>query len=235
MPRSRSLFIIAATTPIFLFLFGCNTKPERAPVIGYAFAGPATLNLHKEIDSKSPTVTSVHHGDKLAIVGQRRRWYRVRTGTGTEGWTSDRELLDTAQMQRLRGLAAETTGLPSQGIATTFSSLNVHTEPSRQSPSFVQVREKEKVDVIAHKVTERTGALEKRELIPPKPKLEKKKVRKRPRKFPSHRHRPHRSRRRTGLNCHSRINRNRMPRKPLTVPLMTGLSYGLKPDRAGGY
>lgn len=143
-------------------------------MIGHAYAGPATLNLHKEIDSKSPTVTIVHHGDKLDIVGQRRRWYRVRTAKGVEGWTSDRELLDTAQMQRLRGLAAETNGLPSQGIATTFGTLNVHTEPSRQSPSFVQMKEHEKVDVIAHKVTERSAALEKRELIPPKPKVEKK-------------------------------------------------------------
>jgi hypothetical protein len=143
-------------------------------VIGHAYAGPATLNLHKEIDSKSPTVTKVHHGDTLEIVGQRRRWYKVRTASGMEGWTSDRELLDRAQMQRLRGLAAETNGLPSQGIATTFGGLNVHTEPSRQSPSFVQVKEHEKFDVIAHKVSERTVALEKRELVPPRPKPEKK-------------------------------------------------------------
>jgi hypothetical protein len=143
-------------------------------VIGHAYAGPATLNLHSEIDSKSPTVTTVHHGDKLDIVGQRRRWYRVRTANGIEGWTSDRELLDTAQMRRLKGLAGETNGLPSQGIATTFGTLNVHTEPSRQSPSFVQMKEHEKVDVIAHKITPRTAALEKRELIPPRPKLEKK-------------------------------------------------------------
>jgi hypothetical protein len=173
MPGSRSFSIIAAVS-ILCALAGCNNKPERAPVIGHAYAGPATLNLHKEIDSKSPTVTSVHHGDKLEIVGQRRRWYRVRAANGVEGWTSDRELLDTAQMRRLRGLAAETNGLPSQGVATTFSNLNVHTEPSRQSPSFVQVKEKEKVDVIAHKVTERAAALEKRELIPPRPPVEKK-------------------------------------------------------------
>jgi hypothetical protein len=165
-------------------LSACDAKPDRAPVIGHAYAGPATLNLHKEIDSKSPTVTIVHHGDKLEIVGQRRRWYKVRTANGTEGWTSDRELLDTAQMRRLRALGTETTGLPSQGVATTFSNLNVHTEPSRQSPSFVQVNEHEKVDVIAHKVTERTATAEKRELVPPRPKLEKKKGKEKTSKIP---------------------------------------------------
>jgi hypothetical protein len=183
MSRFRSLRITVAAI-VLCALSGCNAKPERAAVIGHAYAGPATLNLHKEIDSKSPTVTIVHHGDKLEIVGQRRRWYKVRTPNGIEGWTSDRELLDTAQMQRLRALAAETTGLPSQGIATTFSNLNVHTEPTRQSPSFVQVREHEKVDVIAHKVTERTAAAEKRELIPPRPKPEKKKGKEKASKIP---------------------------------------------------
>jgi SH3-like domain-containing protein len=183
MPRSRSLQTIAGAI-VLCALSGCNAKSDRAPVIGHAYAGPATLNLHKEIDSKSPTVTIVHHGDKLEIVGQRRRWYKVRTAGGTEGWTSDRELLDTAQMQRLRALAAETTGLPSQGVATTFSTLNVHTEPSRQSPSFIQVKEHEKVDVIAHKVAERTAAAEKRELIPPRPKPEKKKGKEKASKIP---------------------------------------------------
>ncbi len=169
---SRTLRIIAFAAGLCA-LSGCNAKPQQASVIGHAWAGPATLNLHKEIDLKSATVTTVGHGEKLEIVGQRRRFYKVRTAAGIEGWTSDRELLDTAQMQRLKALAAETAGQPSQGIATTFSNLNVHAEPVRQSPSFIQVKEHEKVDVIAHKVAERTAVVPKRELIPPRPKAEK--------------------------------------------------------------
>jgi hypothetical protein len=76
-------------------------------------------------------------------------------------------------MQRLKALAKETAGLPSQGIGTTFSDLNVHTEPSRQSPSFLQVKEHEKVEVIAHRVIPRV-APPKRELVPPRPKVERK-------------------------------------------------------------
>lgn len=179
MPHSRSFFI-TATVAISgciisgCVISGCSQKPQDASVIGHAWAGPAALKLHKEIDPKSLTVATVHHGERLEIIGQRRRWYRVRTAAGAEGWTSDRELLDAAQMNRLKALAAETNGLPSQGVATTFSALNVHTEPSRQSPSFVQIKEKEKVDVITHRVSERSATLEKRELVLPRPKVEKK-------------------------------------------------------------
>jgi hypothetical protein len=176
-PAFRSLPIVCLGLPLGLLLGaleGCDTKPPADPVIGHAFAGPASLNLHQEIDSKSPTVAISHHGDALDIVAQRRRWYKVRTAKGVAGWVSDRELLDTAQMKRLRALAKETAGMPSQGAATTFGNLNVHSEPSRQSPSFVQVKEHERVDVIAHKVTPRAAAAPKRELIPPRPKVERK-------------------------------------------------------------
>jgi hypothetical protein len=156
-----------------LGLCSCNRTPatNRDPVIGEAWAGPATLNLHKDIDPKSPTAATVHHGDRLDIVTQRRRWYKVRTPKGIEGWTDDRALLDTAQMNRLRALAKDTTGLPSQGTATTFDTLNVHTEPNRQSASFLQVREGEKFSVIAHRVLERTPP-PKRQLVLPRAKIE---------------------------------------------------------------
>jgi hypothetical protein len=158
-----------------LLITACRQRPAEESAIGHAFAGPATLNLHKDIDSKSPTVAVAHHGDALDIVAQRRRWYKVRTPKGQEGWTSDTQLLDTAQMKRLQALAAETAGMPSQGVATTFSALNVHSEPSRTSTSFVQIKEHEKVDVIAHKVTLRSAAAPRRELLPAKPRVEKKK------------------------------------------------------------
>jgi hypothetical protein len=110
-----------------------------------------------------------HHGDHLDITAQRRRWYKVRTPKGVTGWTEDRDLLDTGQMNRLKDLAKETSGMPSQGAATTFDTLNIHTEPNRQSASFLQVKEGEKFDVIAHRVLTRTP-LPRRELLAPKPK-----------------------------------------------------------------
>lgn len=169
--------------PASALFSSCSAGPQKTAVIGEAYAGPAALNLHQDIDSKSATVAVAHHGERLDIVAQRRRWYKVRTAKGIEGWTSDRELLDTAQMSRLRALAAQTAGLPSQGKATTFGALNVHTEPNRQSASFLQIREKEIFDVIAHRVAERIP-LPKRQLIAPPPKVEKKKNKEKVSKIP---------------------------------------------------
>jgi Bacterial SH3 domain len=174
---SRTLWIVGSVG-LLAMLAGCQTKQNQTPVIGSAWAGPASLKLRKDIDSKSLVVATVAHGDKLDIVGRRRLWYKVRTAKGVEGWTSDRQLLDKSQMQRLGSLARETAGMPSQGVATTFDALNVHTEPSRLSPSFMQVAPHEKVDVIAHRISPRTTEAPKRELVTPAPKPQKKQTKK---------------------------------------------------------
>lgn len=171
VPRGPKNAVVAACPLVLLALVlaSCSRGPEREPSIGEAFAGPATLSLRKEIDPKSAVVGTAHHGDRLEITDQRRRWYKVRAPSGATGWTEDRDLLDTAQMNRLKELAKETAGLPSQGAATTFDTLNIHTEPNRLSASFLQVKEGEKFDVIAHRVLTKTP-LPKRELVAPRPK-----------------------------------------------------------------
>lgn len=166
MPRFRRRLLLVAVAA----LSACNRGPERAPVIGVAYAGPASLALHGDVDLKSPVVATAHHGDRLEIVGRRRSsWYKVRTTTGLEGWAGDRDLLDPAQMARLKKLAEETAQMPSQGVASSFSALNVHTEPNRQAASFVQVAEKEKFDVLARRTAPRVP-LPSRQLIQEAPK-----------------------------------------------------------------
>jgi hypothetical protein len=167
------LFWIFVPVAALLTLACGSIAPERDSGIGEAYAGPATLTLHTDIDPKSPATATVRHGDRLEITARRRRWYKVRTPKGAQGWTDDTGLLDKNQMNRLLALAKETAGLPSQGLATTFGTLRVHTEPNRQAVSFVDVSEGEKFDVMAHRVAAR-APLPRRELIPPAPKAERK-------------------------------------------------------------
>jgi hypothetical protein len=136
-------------------LVSCSDKPRPVASIGEAFVGPSTLNLRTELALKSAIAATVKHGDKLAIVEYRHRLVKVRTEKGAEGWTDLRQLLSPKQMSALRDMAQSASRDQSQGQATVFESLNMHTEPSRTSPSFGQVPENGKVDVIGHKLTPR--------------------------------------------------------------------------------
>jgi hypothetical protein len=97
-------------------------------------------------------VATVKHGDKLDVLELRRRFIRVRTAQGVEGWTDSNLLLTDQQMDDLRHLAEGASKLASQGKATAFDTLNMHSAPARQSPSFFQIAENEPVDVIGHRL-----------------------------------------------------------------------------------
>jgi hypothetical protein len=162
-----------------LGLVSCERGPRRANPIGEAFAGPAVLKIRRDIPLESPVVATVKHGESLALLQKRRRFFKVRVASGLEGWTDERQLLAKEDMDKLRELAARALRMPPQGQATAFGELNVHTQPSRQSPSFLQIKENEKVEVLTHVAAPRTD-LTRKALLPPPPKKEKAPVKKAP-------------------------------------------------------
>ena len=82
-------------------------------------------------------------------------------------------------MAALQQLSKDTSKYPSQGKATTYDLLNVHTEPNRLSPSYLQVQAGERVDVIGRKLTPKLAPARKPLVIaapkPPRRAREKKK------------------------------------------------------------
>jgi hypothetical protein len=166
-----------------LFLCGCSKGPPRAQPVGEAFVGPATLKIRSDIPLQSSAVTTVKHGDRLEILQTRRRFLRVRTPSGAEGWTDERLLLAADDMDALRALTAHAAKLPSQGVATTYAPLNIHTQPVLSSPSFLQLKENDKFDVLQSIVLTRSDAPRK-SLLPPAPKKPKALARKEARKAP---------------------------------------------------
>lgn len=141
----RRILIFALT-----ILVGCSSGPPQDPVLGEAFVGPASLQIRQELAARAALVATVKHGERLALIGRRRRFYKVRTSSGAEGWADGRQLLSPANMNELKDLAERAANSPSQGRASVFEPLNVHTRPNRQAPSFFQIRHDQQVEVVAH-------------------------------------------------------------------------------------
>ncbi|HUO28112.1 MAG TPA: SH3 domain-containing protein [Bryobacteraceae bacterium] len=153
---------------LLLGMAACRSSESRAPVIGEAFAGPALLSIRQDIPLQSPVVATVKHGERLEIIQHRRRFMKVRTARGAEGWTEDHLLLSSGEIAALKDVERRALAMPSQGLASTYDMLNVHTEPNRLSPSFLQIKEGGKVDVIAHVESPRVPPV-RQSLIPPRP------------------------------------------------------------------
>jgi Bacterial SH3 domain len=138
-----------------LFLAACNQQPERSPAIGEAFVGPLSINIRQDLTAKAQIVGTAKHGERLEVLQTRRAFSRVRTKQGIEGWTDGKQLLSTQQMTDLRRIAEQSAQLPSQGAATVYETLNVHTTPNRDAPSSHQLTENAVVDVIGHRLEPR--------------------------------------------------------------------------------
>lgn len=148
----------AATLLLLSLVVSCSTQPSKPPSIGEAYVGPTTLNIRQDIEPKSAVSATVKHGEKLEVLEYKRRFVRVRTAQGAEGWTDTRQLLTPEQMAQLRHMAESAAQYPTQGAATVYEPLNMHTEPNRSSPSFWQVAENVKFDVIGHRLVPRNQA-----------------------------------------------------------------------------
>lgn len=182
--RFGSIIKVNAGLAALLLLAGCRGGPPRAPGIGEAYVGPAVLNVRGDIPMESKTAATVKHGERLEILQRRRKFLKVRTAGGAEGWVSENQLLSSADMTRLNELAERAAKMPAQGVATSFGDLNVHTQPNAHAPSFVVIRNGEKFTVLAHLMAPRTDP-RRTALIPPAPKRAPAKKPERDSKYPS--------------------------------------------------
>jgi hypothetical protein len=149
---------IAAGLLALALLPACRRRePPRAPAIGEGFVAPETLSLRKEISLSSPSVATIRRGERVEIIQKRRRFVKVRTAANQEGWTEQGQLLTPELERQIDQLAKQSAGLPSFGIYHTRDKLNIHFEPYRWSPTFYQLKEEEKVDLLGRRRTERSS------------------------------------------------------------------------------
>lgn len=118
-------------------LNGCTSRSSDS--LGEAYVAPATLNLRHDLTGKIGTVAVLRHGEHLDIVDVRRRFVKVRTAKGIEGWVDSSQLLSTEQMDQIRRDDKTYRALPSEGAASAYETTNVHIEPSRASPAFTSI------------------------------------------------------------------------------------------------
>lgn len=163
-PVTVCTFFIA----LLLTLTGCGGT-DSSQVLGEAYVAPTTLTLRRELNQKN-TVATLKHGDRVAVIETRRRFVKIRTAKGEEGWVDSLQLLSPEQMDQVKREERKSLALPSEGSATVFEALNIHIDPSRQSPAFARIPETGSVSVLAHRIEPKTSAPSKAlPLVPERP------------------------------------------------------------------
>lgn len=151
--RSGRRVLFSLVVLVSLLAAGCGRAAGPAKEYGYVSARRAYLR--DRIAMVYNKVATLQNGDRVQILDRKRRFLKVRTDAGEEGWIEQRFVAGQDVYDALQQLARANVRDPAQSTATTRASLNMHVEPSRVSPAIYQLKEGDKVEVLKRAVTEK--------------------------------------------------------------------------------
>ncbi len=139
---------------IFIFLLaGCGRGRSKILEINYVSA--PQVNLRDRLAAVYNKVGVVKNGERVEVLEHQRRFVRVRSASGAEGWVEQRYLVDQQVFEGFQKLAKNSQNAPIQAQGTTRNDSNLHVEPGRDTEHLYQLPASEKVAVLQRATAEK--------------------------------------------------------------------------------
>jgi SH3-like domain-containing protein len=126
----------------------------------YMYVSAAETSLRDRVATMYNKMGTVHNGDRVEVLERERRFVRVRTDGGQEGWIEERSLIAQDVYDDFQKLAQDNANTPAQAHGTTRAELNMHVTASRDAEHLYQLKDGEKVEVLRRATADKN---------PPKP------------------------------------------------------------------
>jgi SH3-like domain-containing protein len=137
-----------------LLLGGCGRGRGRVQEIAYVSSPQAILRDHvSAVFSKTGVVKN---GDRVQVLERERRFVRVRTASGAEGWIEQRSLVPQSVYDGFQKLAQQEQNVSIQATGTTRNDTNIHLEPGRETDHLYQLNQGSKVAILKRATAEKT-------------------------------------------------------------------------------
>src|SRR5205823_7393558 len=140
----------------------------------YMWVSAPQVSLRDRVATLYSKTGIVRNAERVEVLEKQKRFARVRSTEGEEGWIELRYLVDEGVFNGFQSLVKQASPLPIVGFATTRSTLNIHLAPARDTEVLYQLREGEKIEILKRAVGEKPEPGAKRpDELPAKPKNEK--------------------------------------------------------------
>jgi Bacterial SH3 domain/GW (Gly-Tryp) dipeptide domain len=155
--RSYFLRIIAAVAALLLLASVPACKRAVIAKHEYMYVSAPETSLRDRVATMYNKVGTVHSGDRVDVLERAKRFVRVRTDSGVEGWVEQRSLVNQEVFDGFQKLAQDATNMAVQGHGTTRAELNMHLTPSRDGEHLYQLKEGEKVEILKRATTDKNA------------------------------------------------------------------------------
>ena len=139
-------------------LAGCG-KGGLSDHAEYAYVAVTEAGLRDHVATFYNKTGVVHNGERVQVLErmQSKRFLRVRSPRGEEGWVQERYLTDQQTYDQFQRLAEQFKTAPAQGTATTEEQVKVHVLPGRKTGYLYLLNEKTKVDLLQRQAVDRNA------------------------------------------------------------------------------
>jgi hypothetical protein len=151
-----ALFLLGAA---LCTLAGCSGRGGPSDRAEYAYVAVTEAGLRDHVSTLYAKTGVVHNGERVQILErmQSKRFVRVRSPRGEEGWVQERFLADQATSDQFQRLAEQFKSVPAQAQATTEEQVKVHVLPGRKTGYLYLLNEKQKVDMLQRTSVDRNA------------------------------------------------------------------------------
>jgi SH3-like domain-containing protein len=136
-------------------LSACSRDKSGSKEVAYVSAPQAFLR--DQVAAVYNKTGTVKNGEAVQILGRDRRFARVRTAGGAEGWLEQRYLVTKETYDAFEKLTAQLQNEPVQATGVAHNQTNIHLEPQRDAEHLYQLEQGEKVSVMKRASSEKPG------------------------------------------------------------------------------
>lgn len=137
------------------FVPACSRRGHHVLEIAYVSAPQAILR--DQVAAVYNRVATVKNGERVEVVDHEKRFDKVRTATGAEGWIEQRYLVDQKTYDALQQLARDDQNDPVQAPGILRNETNLHVTPGRETEHLYQLASGAKVSILKRATAEKAG------------------------------------------------------------------------------
>ena len=157
MRRLRSFrvgwLVVTVVIASILSLPACSRGRHRVLEVAYVSAPQA--GLRDQVAAIYNRVGNVKKGERVEVLDREKRFVRVRTGSGIEGWIEQRYLVDQKTFEALQTLTQDNQNDPVQALGVMRNETNLHVTPGRDTEHLYQLASGAKVAILKRATAEK--------------------------------------------------------------------------------